>query len=150
MKKLLAEELLEERMLEKYRADIEGGFEHIAEKPEFRRAAVRAYVSHVSEWGLTPAKAARILSFEVTEYQRWIDEDYQLVGPDQLEKISCLLNIYSSLMTLYSGHKDRVDGWFTRRNEGTLFAGNPPYQLLECAEIGVFHAIRKELAAATV
>lgn len=150
MKKLLSEELIEERMLEQHREDIEGGFQLMADKPKFCRVAARSYISLAGVWGLRQTQAAHFLSIDEDEYRRWIDEDYDRLAPDHLEKISCLLGIYRYLMALYSGHQDRVERWLNQDNDGCVYGGKPPFQLLDGADVSVFYKVRRDLAGATI
>lgn len=150
MKKLLSEELIEERMLEQYREDIEAGFELLADKPKFGRVAGRAYVALCGAWRLSRLQAVNLMRLTDKEYERWLDEVHEGIGPVHLEKISCLLGIYRCLMTLYSGQQHRGERWLKIANEEQPYSGNSPLDFLSGSDTSNFHLVRKDLAAKTV
>ncbi len=150
MKKLLSEELIEERMLEQYREDIDKGFELLADKPKFRRVAGRAYVALCGSWNLSRLQAVNLLGLTDKEYEKWLDEDHDGVGPEHLEKISCLLGTYRYLMTLYSGQRHRGERWLKSVSGAKPYAGNSPLDLLSGSDSSIFRLVRRDLAGKTV
>ena len=65
---------------------------------------------------------------------------------ETLEKISCLLGIYSSLGTLYSGGEKHIRRWLKNRNDRD---GKTPLQLLARQPAISFYKLRRNVAAQT-
>jgi len=146
----LSDELIAERQIEEFRESIKDGIRLASNQPEFRRVATRVFVSLAGAWGLSPLEASRLVGISAGEYEEWCRDEWESVGPDHIERISCLLGIYMNLCTLYSGHIDRVHRWLRRANNSPLFGGGTPYAFLELADVSLFHRVRREIAGMTV
>ena len=115
-----------------------------------RDTAARVYIQLAERWALSSKEAAEFIGIANHNYRAWLRGDVESLDVVEIEKISCLLGIYRHLTTLYSGHMDRVDRWLRRQNDGDLYAGNSPYDLLLGASPNVFLLVRQQLAAETV
>lgn len=149
-KRYLADELIAERWQEEIRENIRDGFHLVVDKPGYRQVAARAFISLAGIWGLSRSEAAALLLISTAEYREWEAGSVDGLDADSLAKISCLLGNYKYLCTLYSGHIDRVGGWFRRELPIEPFSGKTPIDVLSGADVGSFLLIRRHLAGWTV
>ncbi len=142
--------LIDDRKIEKLREIVREYLSRLIEQPSTRKVAVRLFIKLSDLWGLTGLESRSLINITESDQESWLSGDVANLDIEELEKIECLIGIYSSLFTLYSGHADRVDRWLCRRNDGDFFRGSTPYELLKGACPNVFYLVRQQLAAETV
>ena len=147
--KSTVDELIAERRIEKLRESTADSLRQELDRPKARRVSAKIYQALADRWSLSSAEAAELIGVPELEYRSWCKGNVSNLDLLELEKIHCLMGIYQSLGTLYSGHFDRVDRWLRRRNNGDFYRGKTPYDLLVGASPNVFYLVRQQLAAET-
>ncbi len=149
-KKSLVDELITDRKIDELREIVKEHLSPHVNQPSVRRVAARLFIKLADLWGLTALEARSLIGISESDQESWLAGDVASLEIKELEKIECLIGIYSNLFTLYSGQADRVNRWMRRRNDGDIFQGNTPYEFLTGASPEIFQLVRQRVAAETV
>jgi len=125
---------------------------HITEAAQ-AAAGLRAFERIAGQWRLSAADAMALLGVDArsTYYEllRRARESREVKGlnRDQLDRLSYVLGIYHSIRVLFPQHRETRDRWVSRENDGALFAGRPPLEVMRSGMIGLYRTFA-HLAAA--
>lgn len=149
-KRRLVDELILDRQIEEFRENIKGDLRHFIDKARVREVAARIYSKLSDNWGLSKPQSAALIGRSEDDLNCWRNDDARSLNVEDLEKISCLLGIYSWLFTLYSGHAERVHRWLLRENHGERYEGKAPFELLSGASANTFQSARRKVTGTHV
>ena len=116
-------------------------------------AGVRAFARIVERWHLSASDAMALLGvdsrstyYEILKRAR---DSHELKGltRDQLDRLSYLLGVYESLRILFPHNEEARDGWVSRANTSSMFAGKPPLETMRSGMVGLYQTFA-HLAAA--
>ena len=95
-----------------------------------KRVAIKATSRLLTAWGVKDDPAARLAGVGSTRtWQRMKHEDWAGdLSQDQLTRMSALIGLYQGLHVYFG--KDLADDWVTLENDGPLFSGEPPLDLM--------------------
>ena len=136
--------------LDEMRESVTSDFRKSEEKEKLIQVAAHAYIALADIWHLDEPHAAKLLGISEADYSAWQMDRFEGFGEKEFEKISCLVGIYKYVSILYSGQLDRVGAWMWRSNDGCVFCGKSPIEILADATPEAFYVVRRSVAAATV
>jgi hypothetical protein len=116
-------------------------------------AGLRTFARIVDRWKLPAADAMALLGvesrstyYELLKRARGTREVKGL-SKDQLDRLSYVLGIYEAIRVLFPHSEDTRDGWVSRANTASLFAGRSPLEMMRSSMIGLYQTFA-HLAAA--
>lgn len=97
----------------------------------FTSTGFKAVCNILSLWECTPEQAQSILKLSKTSYHKFkAAPDTVKLSNEQLERISCLLNIHHSLRCIFS-NPENVRRFMKMKNNNDFFAGRTPLEIIE-------------------
>jgi hypothetical protein len=107
-------------------------------------AGLRTFARIVDQWRLTATDAMALLGVDArsTYYEllRRAREGGEVNGlsKDQLDRLSYVVGIYHSIRVVFPHSRETREGWVTRPNTTSLFAGRAPLELMRSGMIGLY------------
>ncbi len=109
-------------------------------------AALPAIWRLVDAWGVTDAQTADLLGgISLSTLRRWRREPPEDLGVDGLTRASYLLGIYRALHVILDD--ENADRWMTLPNDGPLFGGRTPLDVVGRGGIPALDRVRAHLDA---
>jgi hypothetical protein len=107
-------------------------------------AGLRAFGKIAEQWQLSAADAMALLGvdsrstyYELLKRARESGEVNGL-NRDQLDRLSYVVGIFESLRVLFPHSKGTRNGWVSRPNTSSMFAGKPPLDVMRSGMIGLY------------
>lgn len=110
---------------------------------------LRAAVTILENWGATEKQGTVVLNVSRRTYNRAkrTDQGWEAnLGPDQVERISLLLNIHAALRAVFDNPAN-VYGFMTMVNNDAWFNGRTPLDTLTQGGFGGFYETFKRIDA---
>lgn len=94
-------------------------------------AGLRAAIRILEKWGATQEQLSGVLRISRSTYDYAMESKLSGVsmGPDQLTRISLILNIHAALRTVFES-PENVYGFMTRENHNAWFNGRTPLEAI--------------------
>ena len=116
-------------------------------------AGLRTFARIADRWKLPAADAMALLGMESrSTYYELLkrargSREVKGLSKDQLDRLSYVLGIYEAIRVLFPHSEESRDGWVSRANTATLFAGRSPLEIMRSSMIGLYQTFA-HLAAA--
>ena len=105
-----------------------------SESVPFIGSGLKAAYNILSLWECSSEQAQCILNLSKTSYNKLkTDPDTVKLNNEQLERISCLLNIHYALRYIFS-NPENVRSFMRMKNHNDFFAGRTPLEIIEKGE----------------
>src|SRR5687768_9671472 len=116
-------------------------------------AGLRTFARIVDLWQLSAADAMALLGVDSrsTYYallKRARDSrEVEGLSSDQLDRLSYVLGIYEAIRTIFPHSDETRNGWISRANTDSLFAGRAPIEMMRASMIGLYQTYAHLTAA---
>lgn len=90
-------------------------------------------------WGASPEQVQSILRISKASYYNYLKSpEAASLNPDQLERVSYLLNIHAALRTLFD-NPENVYGFMAMPNDNPYFNGKSPLELIGTGQFAALY-----------
>lgn len=104
-------------------------------KPGQAGVALKAVFKILQKWGASEKQQCAILQLSVSSCSKLqSDQNSVKLSPEQLERISYLLNIHASLRSIFD-NPENVYGYMSMKNNNPPFNGRSPLDLLSDGQL---------------
>ena len=99
----------------------------------------------LNKWGCSICQKAAILGISEIDVETYHNEkNSPSLTNEQLKRLSHILNIHSSLKTIFS-NPENIDGFMTMENNNPYFNGRKPLSLIETGELAALSELALRL-----
>jgi uncharacterized protein (DUF2384 family) len=107
--------------------------------------ALRAFERIAARWKLSPGERQALLGLPRSTFFKLIREPEKArLSRDTLERISYVIGIYGALQVLLP-RKDAADAWVRSPNDGALFKGHSPLDVMLAGKVSDLFVVRRYL-----
>lgn len=107
--------------------------------------AIRTFQRIAKTWALSPSERQILLGVPRSTFFKVVREPERArLSRDTLERISYIFGIFSALQVLLP-RKDAANSWIRNPNDGTLFKGHSPLELMLGGKVSDLFVVRRYL-----
>lgn len=119
----------------------------LAHPGELAGGALRTFFSIADHWGLSDGDCQALLAVSQLTLHRWRnDPSGACLCQAQLERLSCLFNIWANLQTVLPAEQ-AADSWIMRPNDSPLFGGHAPLERLRSPDMTDMYTVLQYTSA---
>ena len=118
-----------------------------AVKGDASSTGLRAVLNILDQWGCDQTQILKILQISRSTYHRYrSNPESAKLSHDQLERLSCLLNIHAALRVLFD-NPENVQGFMSMSNNNHFFNGAKPLDIIATGNFGALYETNKHIIA---
>lgn len=107
--------------------------------------ALRAFFRIARRWNLSAGEERCLLGLPArSTFYRWRREHRGRLSSDSMERISCVIGIYSALHAIFSDGR-QADSWIRRPNIAPQFSGQTALELMMVGQMNGLRVVRRYL-----
>ena len=108
---------------------------------------LKTVLAILDRWGCSAEQVQKILQISRPAYYKYRKNPQQAsLTQDQLERLSYLLNIHSSLRTLFENPKN-VYGFMALKNDNPFFNGKSPLEIISTGQFAALYETFRRIDA---
>lgn len=110
-------------------------------------AGFKAAINILGNWGCTSEQIQNILAMSKSTYYKNLKAPNKVtLNPDQLERISYLLNIHAALRVIFS-NPENLYNFMSMPNQNPYFKGRPPLEMIATGRFAALYETAKRIDA---
>lgn len=106
---------------------------------------LKAALRILDKWGAKPGQVMNILRISRPSYYNYVRApEAASLNPDQIERISYLLNIHAVLRVVFE-NPENIDGFMGLKNDNPYFNGSSPLEVISSGNFGALYETFKRI-----